>query len=91
MTIKLTKHIACALIHRVCPGVKVKKEIPPSGVPNFWAETGELEIRCETDYIERDGLIRLKIFDSQAGGCWTMAFDPITLERMFPRGKEDPE
>lgn len=83
--IKLTLKTARELIHRVAPGVKVEQEIPPSGVPNYRAETGILEICCETDYIERDGLIRLKIFDSLAGGCLTMTFDPETLQRVYPK------
>lgn len=79
--VKLSRKIARELIHRICPGVKIEREIPPSGIPNYRAVTPALEIRCETDYLDHDGKIHMNIFDTEMGRCWTMLFDPVTLKR----------
>ena len=63
MNVKLTKRKAWELISRIQPRLNIKQEATPSDVAIFKASTGPegLEIRCENDWFNHNGRIKLTI------------------------------
>ena len=63
MNVKLTKRKAWELISRIHPRLNIKQEVTPPDVAIFKASTGPegLEIRCENDWFNHNGRIKLTI------------------------------
>lgn len=82
-TVKLTKKTAKQLIDRVCPRLNIVKEITPPDVAIYTTRTGPegLEIRCENDWYDLNG--RLKLTISDGGSCITQYYYPDTLNSDF--------
>ena len=82
-TLKLTKKTASELIGRICPRLNINKDNTPPEVAIFRATTGPkgLEIKCENDWYNHDGRIKLTISDG--GTSITRYYNPETLERDF--------
>lgn len=83
MSVELTAKTAWELIGRIVPNLKIRKVTTSPEKAIFLAYTGPdgLDIICENDWYDRDGLIRLTISD----GCEriTQHYDPRTLERVY--------
>ncbi len=82
-TLKLTKKTASELIGQICPRLNINKDNTPPEVAIFRATTGPkgLEIKCENDWYNHDGRIKLTICD---GTTWIIRYyHPETLERDF--------
>lgn len=69
MNVKLTKRVAWELISRIHPRLNIQKEVTPSDVAIFTATTGPegLEIRCENDWFNHNGRIKLTIGNVDGG------------------------
>lgn len=69
MNVKLTKRKAWELISRIQPRLNIKQEATPSDVAIFKASTGPegLEIRCENDWFNHNGRIKLTIGNVDGG------------------------
>lgn len=69
MNVKLTKRVAWELISRIHPRLNIQKEITPPDVAIFKASTGPegLEIRCENDWFNHNGRIKLTIGNVDGG------------------------
>lgn len=67
MNVKLTKRTAWELISRICPRLNISKDTTPPDVAIFRASTGPagLEIRCENDWFNHNGRIRLTLSDGE--------------------------
>lgn len=65
MNVKLTKRTAWELISRIFPRLNISKDTTPPDVVIFRASTGPagLEIRCENDWFNHNGRIRLTLSD----------------------------
>ena len=83
MNVKLTKRKAWELISRIHPRLNIKQEATPSDVAIFKASTGPegLEIRCENDWFNHNGRIRLTISDGE--NQIIQYFHPDTLNRDY--------
>lgn len=91
MNVKLTKRKAWELISRIQPRLNIKQEATPSDVAIFKASTGPegLEIRCENDWFNHNGRIKLTIGNVD-GGTPTEA-GGIVFVTMAEAGNIDPE
>ena len=87
--VKLTQKTALKLIRQISSGLKVKKEAMPPDIAIFRAELGVLEIRCENDWFNNNGLIKLTIYDHLGGNFIRMYFHPETLNRDFVAEQSD--
>lgn len=69
MNVKLTKRKAWELISRIHPRLNIKQEATPPDVAIFKASTGPegLEIRCENDWFNHNGRIKLTISNVDGG------------------------
>lgn len=69
MNVKLTKRKAWELISRIHPRLNIKQEATPPDVAIFKASTGPegLEIRCENDWFDHNGRIKLIIANVDGG------------------------
>lgn len=78
MNVKLTKRKAWELISRIQPRLNIKQEATPSDVAIFKASTGPegLEIRCENDWFNHNGRIKLTIGNVD-GGTPTTTIPPL--------------
>lgn len=83
MSVKLTKKTALELIHRVCPRTDIKKEATQPYAAIFTACTGSdgLEIRCENDWFNHNGRIKLTIINVEGGTPIVRYYHPDTLSR----------
>lgn len=88
--VKLTRMTAVRLITAyVAPRLKITMdELAPDAVV-FRAETGALEIRCENDWFNHNGRIKLTISDPSDGNFIRMYFHPETLNRDFVAEQSD--
>lgn len=79
MNVKLTKRKAWELISRIQPRLNIKQEATPSDVAIFKASTGPegLEIRCENDWFNHNGRIKLTIGNVDGG----TPYYPLLLPR----------
>lgn len=82
-TVKLTKKTAKQLIDRICPRLNIVKEATLPNMTIYTAHTGPegLEIRCENDWYDLNGRIKLTISDG--GNCITQYYYPDTLNPDF--------
>lgn len=80
-TVKLTKKTAYGLISRICHGLNVRKDETGPDATIYRARTDDLEIICENDWFDRNGLIKLTISDG--GNQIVQYFSPNTLERDY--------
>ena len=83
-TIKLTKRTAYELISRISTGRNIKKDDTSPTSPTveiYRASTGPsgLEITCENDWYDYNGLIKLTISDGE--NQIVHYYSPTTLER----------
>lgn len=85
MNVKLTKRQAWELISRIYPRLNIQKEITPSDVAIFTATTGPegLEIRCENDWFNHNGRIKLTIGNVDGGTPIIRYYHPDTLNRDY--------
>lgn len=85
MNVFLTKRVAWELISRIHTGLNIKKEVTPSDVAIYKATTGPegLEIRCENDWFNRNGRIKLTISDVEGGTPIIRYYHPDTLNRDY--------
>ena len=69
MNVKLTKRKAWELISRIHPRLNIRQEATPPDVAIFKASTGPegLEIRCENDWFNHNGRIKLTIANVDGG------------------------
>ena len=82
MNVKLTKRKAWELISRIHPRLNIKQEATPSDVAIFKASTGPegLEIRCENDWFNHNGRIKLTIANVDGGTPIVRYYHPRHLE-----------
>ena len=85
MNVKLTKQKAWELISRIQPRLNIKQEATPSDVAIFKASTGPegLEIRCENDWFNHNGRIKLTIGNVDGGTPIIRYYYPDTLNRDY--------
>lgn len=85
MNVKLTKRTAWELISRIFPRLNISKDTTPPDVAIFRASTGPagLEIRCENDWFNRNGRIKLTISDVEGGTPIIRYYHPDTLNRDY--------
>lgn len=85
MNVKLTKRVAWELISRIHPRLNIQKEITPPDVAIFKASTGPegLEIRCENDWFNHNGRIKLTIGNVDGGTPIIRYYHPDTLNRDY--------
>lgn len=85
MNVKLTKRKAWELISRIQPRLNIKQEATPSDVAIFKASTGPegLEIRCENDWFNHNGRIKLTIGNVDGGTPIIRYYHPDTLNRDY--------
>lgn len=85
MNVKLTKRAAWELISRIYPRLNIKKESTLPDVAIFKATTGPegLEIRCENDWFNHNGRIKLTISNVDGGTPIVRYYRPNTLNRDF--------
>ena len=85
MNVKLTKRKAWELISRIQPRLNIKQEATPSDVAIFKASTGPegLEIRCENDWFNHNGRIKLTIGNVDGGTPIIRYYYPDTLNRDY--------
>ena len=85
MNVKLTKRKAWELISRIHPRLNIKQEATPSDVAIFKASTGPegLEIRCENDWFNHNGRIKLTIANVDGGTPIVRYYHPDTLNRDY--------
>lgn len=91
MNVKLTKKTAYELMSRVFPRLYISKDATPPDVVIFRACTGPagLEIRCENDWRNYNGRIRLTISD---GDTQIIQFyHPDTLNRDYAAEQAEKE
>lgn len=90
-TVKLTKKTAWELISRIHPRLNISKDSTPPDVAIFRASTGPegLEIRCENDWFNYNGRIKLTISDG--GNTIIQYYHPDTLNRDFVAEQADKE
>lgn len=82
--IKLTRAVAARLIGQVTGGCpKLIREGNDPDAVIYAASTDFLTLRCENDWYEHNGRIRLTLLDRLGGSSMFMYFDPRTLERDF--------
>mgnify|MGYP000757156549 FL=1 len=83
--VKLAKRTACVLISRISANRNIKKDVTPPDVVIFRASTGPagLEIRCENDWFNHNGRIRLTISDGEGGNTIIQYYHPDTLNRDY--------
>ena len=83
MNVKLTKRKAWELISRIHPRLNIKQEATPSDVAIFKASTGPegREIRCENDWFNHNGRIRLTLSDGE--NQIIQYYHPDTLNRDY--------
>lgn len=83
MNVKLTKRTAWELISRICPRLNISKDTTPPDVAIFRASTGPagLEIRCENDWFNHNGRIRLTLSDGE--NQIIQYYHPDTLNRDY--------
>lgn len=82
--VPLSKATAEKLIRRyVGPRLTVEGGTAASGAAIFIANTGCLEVRCENDWFERNGRLKVTISDPLGGSVMKMYVDPETLERDY--------
>lgn len=81
--LKLTKKTARELIGRICSRLDITKEETASNAITFRASTGPsgLEIRCENDWFNNNGRIKLTISDGK--NHIIQYFYPDTLNRDY--------
>ena len=85
MNVKLAKRVAWELISRIHPRLNIQKEITPPDVAIFKASTGPegLEIRCENDWSNHNGRIKLTIGNVDGGTPIIRYYHPDTLNRDY--------
>lgn len=85
MNVKLTKRKAWELISRIHPRLNIKQEATPPDVAIFKASTGPegLEIRCENDWFNHNGRIKLTIGNVDGGTPIIRYYHPDTLNRDY--------
>lgn len=83
MNVKLTKRKAWELISRIHPRLNINQEVTPPDVAIFTASTGPegLEIRCENDWFNHNGRIKLAISNVDGGTPIVRYYHPDTLNR----------
>lgn len=83
MNVKLTKRKAWELISRIHPRLNINQEVTPPDVAIFTASTGPegLEIRCENDWFNHNGRIKLTISNVDGGTPIVRYYHPDTLNR----------
>ena len=83
MNVKLTKRTAWELISRIFPRLNISKDTTPPDVAIFRASTGPegLEIRCENDWFNHNGRIKLTISNVDGGTPIVRYYHPDTLNR----------
>ena len=76
---------AWELISRIHPRLNIKQEATPSDVAIFKASTGPegLEIRCENDWFNHNGRIKLTIANVDGGTPIVRYYHPDTLNRDY--------
>ncbi len=80
--IPLGPETAAKLICRhVAPGLKVARATTSGDAAIYLARTGDLEIRCENDWAQRNGRIKLTVSSGPGGGGITLYFLPHRLTR----------
>ena len=85
MNVNLTKREATVLIGRISPRLNIKQEATPPDVAIFVAVTGPegLEIRCENDWRNHNGRIKLTIGNVDGGTPIVRYYHPDTLEQDY--------
>lgn len=85
MNVKLTKRKAWELISRIHPRLNIKQETTPPDVAIFKASTGPegLEIRCENDWFNHNGRIKLTISNVDGGTPIVRYYHLDTLNRDY--------
>ena len=85
MNVKLNKRKAWELISRIQPRLNIKQEATPPDVAIFKASTGPegLEIRCENDWSNYNGRIKLTIANVDGGTPIIRYYHPDTLNRDY--------
>ena len=85
MNVKLTKRKAWELISRIHPRLNIKQEVTPPDVAIFKASTCPegLEIRCENDWFNHNGRIKLTIANVDGGTPIIRYYHPDTLNRDY--------
>lgn len=83
MSVKLTKKMAYELIGRICPRLNISEDTTPPDAAIFRAYTGRagLEIKCENDWADYSGRIRLTISDGD--NRIVQYYHPDTLNRDY--------
>lgn len=83
--VKLTKKTAWELISRIHSQLNISNDAAAPEVAIFRASTGPegLEIRCENDWFNHNGRIRLTISDPTGENFVRMYFHPDTLNRDY--------
>ena len=76
---------AWELISRIHPRLNIKQEATPPDVAIFKASTGPegLEIRCENDWFNHNGRIKLTISNVDGGTPIVRYYHPDTLNRDY--------
>lgn len=85
MNVKLTKRMAAELIYRIYPRLNIRKDTTTPDVAIFTAHTGMegLEIRCENDWLNHNGRIKLTIANVDGGTPIIRYYHPDTLKRDY--------
>lgn len=80
----LDKAAAEEILRRyVGPRLRVVGATTTSDAAIFLAKTGCLEIRCENDWYERNGRLKVTMQDPLGGSALRMYFHPGSLERDY--------
>lgn len=89
MNVKLTKRKAWELISRIHPRLNIKQEATPPDVAIFKASTGPegLEIRCENDWFNHNGRIKLTISNVD-GGTPIVRYEKKSQAKLSPTDAE---
>lgn len=82
--VSLDKAAAEEILRRyVGPNLSVVGATTTSAAAIFMAKTGCLEVRCENDWYEQNGRLKVTMQDPLGGSALRMYFHPETLERDY--------
>lgn len=83
--VKLTKKTATELIRRFSPARNIERynTVPEVAIFRVFTSEDGVEIRCENDWYNHNGRIKVTISDHWGAGSIQMFFNPDTLDRDF--------